>query len=266
MRFSNEGYAALCKPKSKETREKMSANWTAEKRLKQSKMFRLCNPMHDPEHRKKYDKATLGRIGLRRNDEAKQKMSEAWTNERREKLKKRMIAGGSLQAVMQKNGNERRRGKSNKAAKKWFSTLTLSQKAARSENLSRKISARFRGQWRRRGLQEFLQTRFGHIRADSSWEKGFLFRCDKLTYVTDVVRDFKVPYKWNNSWHIFLVDFRVEFKKRKPLLVEIKCPHFIDAKCRAKVRAARNYAKKNGMEFRLLTSLTQVEVFPCRTS
>lgn len=83
---------------------------------------------------------------------------------------------------------------------------------------------------------------------------------DRNKKVVGLDRDIPILYKLDGKWHRFLVDFRIELKKGKPVLVEVKCPYFLDTRStKAKVRAAKRYAQSNDCCFVLASSLKQVE-------
>ncbi len=188
----------------------------------------------------------------------KAKMMEAWNKERHREHSRRMQSGGALQIAMQRNGNEKRRGLPRPEMVEWFKNTSSSVLRARAEKISLALSQRFDGRINRgfvRGKQGKLRTRFGIIRYDSGWERDFIKATVQRAEVTRFQRDYVVPYFWMGATHHFLVDFRVEFNNRRPLLVEIKCPYFLGTEnTKAKVRAAKLHAARLGMEFRLLAS------------
>jgi hypothetical protein len=267
-KFSKEGYTNLCKPRSKETKRRMSRSWTEKRKRINAKRMRENNPMHDEIIKAHYDKVMPA---VRQDSERRRKQSvgqaASWTVSRRKALSKRMQSGSPLQSKMQENGNKKRIGKKNPGAQAWHDGLTKEGREARAENLSIKITERFmENGWKVRGFvkgkQGFLETRFGRLRYDSSWEEKMLLVLSKDKNVVSVERDYPVVYVLDDHRRRFLIDFRVEFKKGNPVLLEVKCPYFLDTRqTKAKVRAARRYASANGMRFVLVASLKQVEVW-----
>lgn len=198
----------------------------------------------------------------------KDSILDAWTPERKKAwaLFMRSPAGRKIQKKAQKNGNKKRKGKASLAHKTWWKKASEVVKKARAEKISRKVSDYIKKNgagWGNKGFvkgkQGWLLTKFGLIRFDSSWEKEFLLHANSHVDVISITRDVPVLYVLDGVQRRFLVDFCVKFKKRKPLLVEIKCPYFLDTpSTKTKVRAARIYAYSNGMDFCLLASLAQV--------
>lgn len=209
----------------------------------------------------------LLRTHTRHSKSTRRKMSKAWTSERRAKHSKHMRCGSVQQDIMQAKGNARRIGIPRPEVTEWFASLTPAQREARSENLSKKLAARYGTQVKTfsRGKQGWVVNRLGEFRYDSTWEKAFLSTISDLDYVTNIRRDYPIKYHdYDGKKRRFLVDFRVERSNRRPVLVEIKCPYFLDTpNTKAKVCAAKQYAKNHGMKFALLASLEEARRGDC---
>lgn len=251
----------------------MSRKWTIQRRREHAKKMRENNPMSNPEVRKNYDLAIAKKTEwYTHSPKTRAKLKKAWTPKRRRKHIRRMYTKvGRLQlAKAQRNGNRLRIGKPNLDAQRWHDSLTDEQRKARAENLSRKMTANFKGRPNKgfvKGKIGYLKTRFGRFRFDSSWERDFIRAANERREVVGLQRDIPVPYLFEGIKRRFLVDFRVEFKRRSPLLVEIKCPYFLDTEnTKAKVRAAKQFARKREMVFCLLASKAEAGGAECLDS
>jgi hypothetical protein len=261
--------------------ESCKASWTPERRRRQARRLAVwwktpvgrrrarVQAREQSERLKKNNIGVpmLGDLNPTKRPEVREKMRAAWTISRRRDLSRQMQRGAPLQVLMQRNGNVNRRGKPNFGARAFFDSMSLLARRARSENLSKKLSEKFKGCWNLRATHGFLRTRFGRIRYDSSWERVVLETLSACSNALVVQRDFPVQYKDEYRRRNFLVDFRVELKKGKPLLVETKCPYFLNTEnTKRKIRAAKRFCKKNGYRFVLLVSREQVEVWECPKS
>src|ERR1019366_3599777 len=183
--------------------------------------------MHDSKIKARYEEVMPA---VRANPESRRKLSEgmkkSWTVARKKQHIKRMRKGGTLQQLMQATGNVTRVGLPNVGARKFWKNISENDKVAlvarRTEKLIQTIRKEGAG-WHNRGYvkgkQGWLVTRFGKMRYDSGWEKALLSYLETVADVLSVSRDFDIPYYRDGRKHIFLVDFRVELKTRKPLLI-----------------------------------------------
>lgn len=198
------------------------------------------------------------RVGYKHSKLTKKRMRKAWTTERRKVHSKQMRKGGVQQDIMQMYGNDLQVGVPRPEVTEWYINLSTKEKAIRREASSKRVAKRMQHQYRSysRGIQGWIGTKFGPFRYDSTWERDFIQSLTSKPYVSDLRRDFPIVYyDVNNIKRRFLIDFRVERLDKRPVLVEIKCPYFLNTvSTKLKIRAAKKYAKKHGMKFSLLVS------------
>lgn len=223
--------------------------------------FKSANPMKDPETRKKWQNSMRAKVwGDAQVQEKRQRNLVAYHASEEGKLKdSRRTFPNSHPAV--KAEHERRRGRPNHAARKWWESLPLEERQERASRLSEKIACSFKGVpasgfiKAHRGV---LSTRFGDIRYDSSWERCVLSALDFCPEVLSVSRDYCVSYEASGVRKRFLVDFLVEVKSSRPVLVEVKCPLLLTRPSEVlKLGAAREFCEKVGWGFVTITDEAQ---------
>jgi hypothetical protein len=253
--------------------KRMKKRWTKKFRNNHSKRMKKNNPMHDKKIRRRFRKIMKVKHAT---PEIRKRITAGihkfWKSKKGKKLKikkaeafKSYFKNKKIFRKMQL-GNKRRIGKPNVGAINYFKNLSFKDRRARSENLSNKLAGRFAGRptnGSRFGKQGFVRTRFGIFRYDSSWERIFIFHAHDTTNVKKLDRDFPIKYFYNGSIHNFLVDFLLTFKSGEKWLIEIKCPFYLKSKStKAKIKAAKKFAKDNNFKFVLLKSKRELEVLP----
>lgn len=86
-----------------------------------------------------------------------------------------------------------------------------------------------------------IETRFGIIKYDSSYEMDFIKLCDGIDEIISLERDFDiVGYEFEKVAHNYIPDFRVKLKDKRETIVEIKGDNLLlDKKTIAKQQAGR---------------------------
>lgn len=104
--------------------------------------------------------------------------------------------------------------------------------------------------------REIVVTRLGTFRCDSPEEKEFLALTVQDQTVTDIVKDFPVPYLFQEKLHTFFVDFKVD-RSSIVELVELRGFSRYGRQERAKYLGAAQYASRNHYDFALCLHVSQ---------
>lgn len=91
----------------------------------------------------------------------------------------------------------------------------------------------------------------------SMWERRFMLYCDRSHQIKKwSSEELHIPYYFegDDKWHNYYPDFVVVTEDNRTIVVEIK-PHFQKGykKNKAKWKAARDYCKSFGYEFKVMT-------------
>lgn len=112
-----------------------------------------------------------------------------------------------------------------------------------------------RGRYKPKNKEKYL----GNVRKvtyRSLWERRFMLYCDRSSQIKSwSSEEVHIPYisPKDNKWHNYYPDFLIESHDGKKMMVEIK-PFYQwrwDIN-KAKWKAAREYCKENGIQFKVL--------------